>query len=116
MSKVLVYRLENKQGIGPYQSQHKYHRHLNRQSIDTGHPGWMDDNIITQIWTTSKVIFRGEREYRAGFTTLDQLQGWFAGHLNQLLKAGFIIKLYCIEGKDVIYSKSGKQIAFKISH
>ena len=101
---MLIYRIENKRGQGPYCSKHKDQalrnwlcsRHFDAEK----HPAPDDDGI--DDWT---------RSHKCGFSSLKKLKAWFnTEELNVLYEAKFDIVKYEVDKKDVLVGK--KQVMF----
>ena len=98
---MLVYRIENKRGQGPYCSNHKYQDWLcDRHSDIEKHPSPVEDGIYE--WTKS---------HKCGFSSLKKLKAWFnTEELKALYAAKFDIVRYEVDKKDVLVGQ--KQVMF----
>lgn len=116
MKKIFIYRVEDINGIGPYNERDENGRSTDR-SIKLGKqhtknpntPGWGEDLIFLNH---SSRDVDSIRDYISGFSSLKQLNCWFAGHLTRLLANGYQIKSYIVNKDNVIYGKSNSQVAF----
>lgn len=99
-----IYRIEDKEGKGPYQSniQGEFVKYLSNHSNLNGRPGiYYDFNIEISD------------DYFFGFDTMQKLFFWFGGVIKLFYKSSiFRIVIYEIEESEIIYSRSGKQVAF----
>lgn len=96
---MLVYRVEDFYGNGPYNGINMISNLVKDHGFNSDYPGWSDD--LLGEYTSS---------YKSGFISLDKLIEWFYNYFDELSKE-FKISVY-IDPHHVIYSKSGKQIAF----
>lgn len=105
-SKIIVYRVENYEGLGPYQGQ-SYgplsklcHKHNN-----SNYPCLVEDFYGTMpSW-----------DYVFGFQSYQHYKKWFFGFIGLMRSHGFKLSKYEIESSKIIIGKSGKQIIFQKS-
>lgn len=106
-----VYRIENKRGFGPY-FDHLYDyeylykfKSLQYHDSTNGRPGFRKDFV------NGMYLYRSAYVY--GFDSMKKLFAWFGGLIPQFYKYSDLrIVKYTIPDENVIYSISGKQIAF----
>lgn len=102
MNIIIVYRVENKYGIGPYKSYlcgaQEYLR-CHNLSLDTHPPIWRDTGIYSD-------------DYYCGFSNHQQLLDWFKSKLGMLHSHGFKVSSYAVPSTSVVLGKSGRQLAF----
>ena len=101
---MLIYRIENKRGQGPYCSKHKdqYLRCwlCDRHSDIEKHPSPDEDGI-----------YEWKRVHKCGFSSLRKLKAWFnKEELKALYEAKFDIVRYEVDKKDVLVGQ--KQVMF----
>lgn len=94
----MIFRVEKK-GLGPYKRQ----EHLDMydaHSYSSDHPSVRND---VKGWRIGML---------SGFQSAKHMRRWFGIYLKALLKMGYKIKKFKIKKKNVLFSISGKQIAF----
>ena len=105
---MIIYRIENKQMIGPYRwFQKGLLPWTNKEKHDdfSKYPDFIEDNFP---------ILEDIDKYVFGFDSKDKLKYWFTDReLKSLKNCGFYINYYEIDSNYVIYGKSNKQIMFK---
>ena len=110
---MLVYRVENNKGLGPYRNiktkKHSLHKMCDEHSESSYHLPWMDD--FTR--TTYEELRTGI--HISGFKSMDDLFKWFGPWMGILIYKRFRICVYKVNEADVFYSKSGRQIIFNKS-
>ena len=93
-----VYRVEHKDGRGPY-----------HQDFDDPHKGYIALERTPAPWEDGIPYFPAY--YRFGFKSLDQLYDWFIEEERERLKRkGFLIRLFKVKSHLVI--KGRKQLVF----
>lgn len=103
MKRIKVYRIESKDGIGPYVSMHY------REWTDRCHEG--PRTPAPDLDGLPEDIPCG---FYFGFESLKQLKKWFfKKEIENLAKIGFNINTYYIHKKHIMYG--GKQILFERS-
>ena len=103
---ITVYRIENENGNGPYQNIPEL-EDMRRAHDDENHPEWEFD-LDAETYNKIK-----DTDYVSGFKSKKQLNNWFKGYLNLILKLGFKIKKFKISENNIVYDKHNKQIMFK---
>lgn len=94
----MIFRVE-KHGLGPYKRQEHvemYEAHSwcdNHPSVRTDVKGWRIGLL-------------------SGFQSAKHMRRWFGRYLKELLNMGYKVKKFKIKKKHVLFSVSGKQIAF----
>lgn len=94
----MIFRVE-KGGTGPYYvAEHRdmYEAH----SYSSHHPGARTD---VKGWRCGML---------SGFQSAKHMRRWFGKYLRELLYMGYKVKKFKIKKKHVLFSTSGKQIAF----
>lgn len=94
----MIFRVEKK-GLGPYKRQEHIDMY-DTHSYSSDHPGVRTDVLK---WRSGML---------SGFQSLKHLKRWFGEYLKELLSMGYKIKKFKIKKKNVLFSLSGKQIAF----
>lgn len=97
---MLVYRVENAGGEGPYVSGAA--NVLREHNYCANHPIIYEDNID---------LYRGV-DPRCGCVSLEALKKWFGEYLQTLLNLGYYIVEYSVLDSRVIVGKSGIQCGF----
>jgi hypothetical protein len=98
---MIVYRVENKRGEGPYTRRRKVSDWLCDRHVDIEkHPSLVEDGI-----------YEWKRAHKCGFSSLKKLKAWFdKEELKALYEAKFDIVRYEVDKKDVLVGK--KQVMF----
>lgn len=97
---MIVWRVENKEGFGPYQALDDY--------------GWDHQNQDHQPRPWDDLDFDGHeiRDYRFGFSSQEQMQAWFGDKDRAFLAShGFELVLYDVPPDAILTGE--KQVAFK---
>jgi len=95
-----VYRIENREGLGPYQGGVVTWRHY-----DEDHPGPQQDNIPYDV------VF--SQQYHYGFKSKAQLLNWFSkSDLKRFESSGFYVMRYSVPDTHFNVYKGGNQVAF----
>lgn len=105
---IKVYRVENVDGRGPYQSNSADTPELidmSKWHVDENHP-----EIYFDIPDFEKIPNAYDFKWLCGFLTLNSLREWFDGYIPALNRAGFQIKEYMVP-KTKVYVGS-KQVLF----
>ena len=97
---MLVFRVENKNGRGPYRCGN-YHESLEKHNGCPNHPSGNCDGIDTSAFYN----------IRYGFPCRNSLTAWFFGHI-KFLKPDFYIAVYEVSEENVRYGSSRKQLVF----
>jgi hypothetical protein len=98
---MIVYRVENKNGVGPYDGTSDGSLWQTRDHVEPSHPGPKDDGIDFE---------RGE-DY-CGFASFEQLRDWFESEeLVMLRKLGFRVRRISVPRSRVKFGK--KQVVFR---
>lgn len=103
---MLVYRVENRYGEGPYVNDNSYNC---RCYDNVDHPEPYNDGIPIHNGISSKRKYNSN-DYKFAFEDTDQLIKWFNDEINKLIEYGFSCTVYKVHGKRVI--KGMKQLAF----
>lgn len=107
---MIVYRYEDKDGVGPYRSTNISLQLdsdiLSEHSYCIHHPGWDTD-------VNDSTYIRINESYLAGCVSIDQLNEWFYGFKVRLHKEGFRVKKYVVPNDNIIVGRSRKQVIFK---
>lgn len=119
-----VYRVEDKNGRGPYYQAILRFRKPEHFSIfkklvshekSHEHPNW-DQDFTDQQDVEFLNYSRCGYRISGGFENMKDLFKWFGGLIPQFYKhTDLRIKKYMVNDNDIFYSKSGKQIIFKRS-
>ena len=97
-----VYRVQNKDGKGPYRNTKEWSTHDHDSSYKTPLPS----KDFGSAW------YHQEKPVKFGFRTMAQLRGWFTKReLGSLEKLGFTICRLMVEK---IVLESSKQVAFEM--
>ena len=114
--RIKIYRLEYKNGKGPYQ----YHEHSHAFEEDPLYSMWNEHTTkafhVPPRLDFEKPVYDGKRINQAfvfGCDTIETLHQWFQGWITKLFNFGFQLIEYELEIKDVIFGKSKNQVAFK---
>jgi len=109
---IMVFRVEHAVcGIGPYRAlevipelQQFCDEITKQHSNSYSHPTPQADGIrnVLDVW----------RDYYCGFLYLEDLERWFDGWMESLLKEGFVVAKYLTDYDDIVVGNSG-QIIFK---
>ena len=110
---VLVLRVEDLEGYGPYRSRGGDPLRMNFRHANDTHPNiWDDPGLVTPLedarYHHEEHLIRawGMSDYRFGFSSLSHLKGWFSQVDREDLETyGFTIKVYRVPSKHV---KTGK--------
>lgn len=97
---MLVYRVENASGEGPYVSGAA--NVLRDHNYCANHPNIYEDNIE----------LRWGKDPRCGCVNLEALKKWFGEYLQTLLNLGYYIVEYSVLDSRVIVGESGIQCGF----
>lgn len=109
---MVVYRVENEEGVGPYHSSWYYHSEIGYLHSNSKHPSIQTDKIIEG--KIGRLSYDEYKKYFCGFKSLLQYKEWFSLRLRKLLKKhNFKLNIYKIDKRNVI--QSDKQIVFKLS-
>lgn len=93
-------------GCGPYQIGNPDLENMGHfHDASKEHPKPEDDFRMWHFWHSSNIFF--------GFKSLEDLNNWFNGFHEIILKHGFRIAVYEVNSGNVIFSKSGKQLVFR---
>lgn len=107
---MIVYRIENEKGIGPYQGQENgplsklYYAHH-----DQDHP------VASVDFPCKFSFFYNCGDFVFGFQSLQSCAKWFVGFVVFMRNYGFKLAKYEIDPSKIIIGQSGKQIIFKKS-
>jgi hypothetical protein len=105
---MIVYRIEHKEyGWGPYKDGSLGKKLCDSHFNEDKHPCFAEDGI------TRNPDFSGR--HVAGFDSEEKVVAWFEGYGKHLKRNGYKIAVYNVDDADVIFGKSGKQLAFKRS-
>lgn len=107
METMRVYRIQDSEGIGPYNSD-VTNQHVDRMRNDhqqLSHPAWAID--------FGRWPHDGER---CGFESMKHMFRWFGGYLPVLLGLGYTVVVFEVPVWDVQVGKSGKQLMFQSAH
>lgn len=107
MALVKIYRVEGRDGNGPYRGQENstnLQYKLCRHNFRTGRPSPHLDGI------NPSGLDRPVSEYYFGFTHVDKLKEWFKGSRTALREDGYKMAVYEVDISDVLFGK--KQAAF----
>lgn len=101
-----VYRYENAQGKGPYNSDWVWACELKQEHADYAHPSpyvekW--DGLSLRVPSVDHVY---------GCPTLTVLNQWFAGWHERLTEDGYSVVEYDVPAHNVRIASSGLQVAF----
>jgi hypothetical protein len=96
---MVIWRLQNEYGVGPYSS--LGFTLLERHQGSNSHPGINPD--------TNGKFCRG---MICGFPKYGKLKKWFGEYLPELKNLGFKVVKVKVLKKNVLFGKSGKQVAF----
>jgi len=109
---VTVFRVENKDGIGPYKGCKGFHSDIwadCTHTITNGRPDPVDDEI--EEWYSLYCEGTSE-QYVFGFLYLEHLHAWFSKlELQILTDLGFSIQKYEIDEQNILLGNC--QVAFK---
>jgi hypothetical protein len=98
---MIVYRVENKNGVGPYDGTGIWSLWQTRDHVEPSHPGPKDDGIDFK-----------SGEYICGFASYRKLRDWFeAEELVALRKLGFRVRRIRVPRSKVKFGK--KQVVFR---
>ena len=110
--KFKVFRVENKNGYGPYRNPNqtakfwlRMNSHVRSKGRDNVPPPWAD----IQAW--DNLTDDEQSNFCFGFTSLNQLKDWFNDVLLGLFKEGYRIKKYEVDEGDILFGQ--KQVAFR---
>ena len=98
---MIVYRVENEDGKGPYEGTCDWSLWQTRDHVEPSHPGPKDDGIDIEM----------EVDY-CGFASFGQLRDWFESEeLVMLRKLGFKVRRIRVPRSRVKFGK--KQVVFR---
>lgn len=107
MALVKIYRVEGRDGNGPYSgvttNSHNLQKKLRKHNSQTGRPSPHLDGI-------QRCSEYPMHEYYFGFTHVDKLKEWFKGSRTALRQDGYKMAVYEVDVSDVLFGK--KQAAF----
>ena len=104
MASVVVYRIEDSDGLGPYFSSKqsdKLNKMLRLHRDATGRPGPKQEGLEHGRW------------HSFGFPDKDAMKKWFHGSRAELRRCGFKLCMYRVDETDIRISRSGKQLVFE---
>lgn len=102
---MLIYRIEHKDhGEGPYKNGNFGKKLCNDHFNKNSHPCFEEDGI------NQHPKFIGVQV--AGFDSEKKMVAWFKGYGKRLKRNGYKIFIYKVDKSDVIFGKSGRQLAF----
>lgn len=107
MALVKIYRVEGRDGNGPYrgiENTTNLQNKLVKHNSQTGRPSPQLDGI------NPSGLERPVSEYYFGFTHVDRLKEWFKGSRAALREDGYKMAVYEVDVSDVLFGK--KQAAF----
>lgn len=104
---MLIYRLEDKNGTGPYRGKLRSNKIIEEMYLD--HSGTVD-RYRPPPPSDGIRIESGFLHFFYGFKTEKQLKWWFYGYLTKLKKLGFQIVEIQVPKKHVFFGKH--QVAF----
>jgi hypothetical protein len=110
---MIVYRVQHIDSeYGPYYQtiNDELDSKLRLHNTSSEWPSWYEDTPYKQFRNTIG------SHHRAGFQYLSQVRIWFKDAINELINEGFKIHVYQVSDKDVIFTKSSKQIIFDIEN
>ena len=103
-----IYRVENKQGTGPYTSSYLddpiLGEMLNKHNEDLGQFPCRTEDF--GIYIDSTLHF--------GFDSIAATIRWFGGHFDALTEAGYHVSEYEVDDGSVLVGKSGRQVVFPL--
>jgi hypothetical protein len=103
---ITIYRIEDRYGIGPYQTRLYNHDLIEREEGDKTPTPYTDMGAIWNYLEYKNI----RREFVFGFTSMEQLYAWFTEEeLDVLEDYGFDINMYSSN----IYHETDKQVIFK---
>lgn len=79
---MLVYRMENKHGIGPYQGDGIPSEIMRHHNVLKGRP------VLPQFYT------EGHKKYIFGCQTIGDLLSWFNGAFGHLIEKEYVVSIY----------------------
>lgn len=100
----MVYRIEDKDGGGPYIGRVSSYEWITSSHDGRTHPNLSEDGF--------KDRYSNYKKYVCGFDSMKSLRMWFSkDELINLGKLGFVINKYKV--KNILTGNSGKQIMFR---
>lgn len=108
-SKMIVYRIENKEGKGPYQDQS--YGPLSKLCWSHNNSNYPD--LCQDFY--GLVSFDYNFDFVFGFQSRQLYKSWFGGFITLMRSHGFKLSKYEIDPEKIIVGKSGKQIIFRKS-
>ena len=99
MSKVRVFRVEDKSGNGPYWDYAL--PEMGRSHTDSDHPCAFEDFGA-----------KFNPNHHFAFDALEKAEEWFRGYAETLTNAGFLLHEYEVDSRFVMEGCSGKQVTF----
>ncbi len=97
---MIIYRVENEEGKGPY--------HANLPGISYLSYDHRPPSYTLEKWDVLE--YDNMRKYHFGFPNLKALKEWFEEDFNRLAKHGFWVNKY--KGKGNVFDKTDKQLVF----
>lgn len=109
---MFVYRIENKEGEGPYYRTDSSRWCFDPHTAETGRPGPYDDEGLSEYWTDMRLKI--SKTYQFGFASLHQLCAWFTdAELKRLRSLGFEVVKYEMDQIEALVIGS-KQAMFRL--
>ncbi len=109
---MIVYRVANKQGEGPY-TRHPSNAIALRNRVEKAYPednqpgpdaDFSYEDLQLTLYTGETWVF--------GCPSLDAIDKWFGKTLADLEPLGFVVIRFSVPASDVVLSNSGKQLLF----
>lgn len=106
---MLVYRVENILGRGPYSTPDKAKKSELTKMLALAHNNSPEHPV--SWWDIPQFFEKIDgREYRHGFSSIEQLEVWFKGFEKELKENGFFVSTYEVPSTDVYFGN--RQIVF----
>lgn len=108
MSDVVIYRIENADGDGPYNPSRgldiyecPYYPQPGTREEAEQHPAPAHDSALVEAWAAVSMTSRRLNDWRYGFASVAQLRRWFADDrvLEWLQRHGYHLATYTVRGE-----------------